>query len=49
MKKIALSRNKFALVDNADYPLLSRYKWSYGADGYALRWVGTRNGKQRFV
>ncbi|GAF72593.1 unnamed protein product, partial [marine sediment metagenome] len=27
MKKIKLTQNKFALVDNADYELVSQYNW----------------------
>ena len=27
MKKIKLSQNKYALIDNADYKLVSRYNW----------------------
>jgi len=42
MKKIPLTQEKFALVDDKDYDWLSRYKWSYvkgGNTGYAKRSV----------
>ena len=36
MKKIPLTKNEFALVDDEDYDFLMRWKWSY-ARGYAIR------------
>lgn len=44
MKKIPLTKRKFALVDDSDYDLLIKFKWHYN-DGYAMRW--TKNGKVR--
>jgi len=38
MKKIALNKGMFALVDNEDFEVLSKYKWSYSG-GYAKRWA----------
>lgn len=39
MKEIPLNRGLTALVDDADYEELSRYKWYADADGYAVRMV----------
>lgn len=38
-KRIYLSRGKFALVDDEDYPVVSQYKWSYDKNGYVVRKV----------
>lgn len=35
--QIPLSKGHFALVDEADYPLVSRFKWSYDKNGYVVR------------
>lgn len=37
MRKIPLSRNQFALVDDDDYDWLMQWKWYADAFGYALR------------
>ena len=42
MREIQLSQGQIALVDDADYPLLSDFHWSYraerdGKQGYAIR------------
>ena len=36
MKKIPLTQNKFAIVDDEDYEFLSQWKWYY-KNGYAIR------------
>lgn len=36
MRKIKLSQGKYALVDNEDFDVISKYKWYY-ANGYAQR------------
>ena len=43
MKQIALTRGMVALVDDADFEWLSRFKWHYAAAGYAAHrdgWKG---------
>lgn len=37
MKKIKISNNKYALVDDHNYEWLNSFKWSYGDRGYAVR------------
>jgi len=39
MKKIKLIRGKFAIVDNEDFPYLSRFNWSLGKTGHATRQI----------
>lgn len=35
MKRIKLTQERFALVDNEDFALVSRFKWHYLSIGYA--------------
>lgn len=37
MKKIPLTQGKFAIVDDADFADVSRFKWCYMASGHACR------------
>ena len=48
MKRIALTQNKFTLVDDEDFAVLNIYKWRYGAGGYAVRSAKV-NGRERTV
>ncbi len=49
MKKIPLSQGKFALIDDEDFELASKYKWHYrksgrtnGKNGYAEHTIGVK-------
>lgn len=45
--KIELTQGKFAIIDDEDYELVSRYKWHYRTcDGYAATSVGGRKNKK---
>lgn len=35
MKKILLNNNKFVLIDNEDFEIISSFKWYYHTTGYA--------------
>jgi hypothetical protein len=53
MREIPLSQSQVVLVDDADYPLLSDFKWCYrserdGRQGYAVRHVKVE-GKDRLA
>lgn len=44
MKRISLSRNKFALVDDEDFDQLNRYKW-YASKGTSTYYARRKTGK----
>lgn len=48
MQQIPLSKGHFAVVDDADYPLVAQFKWSYD-NGYAVRKVTISPGKYKKV
>ena len=52
MKKIKLSQNKYALVDDIDFNYLNQYKWSAVKNSktfYAVRNSYDRNGKKTMI
>lgn len=36
MKTIPLTQGKVAMVDDEDYPVVSRFAWQYAGNGYAI-------------
>ncbi len=48
-KKIPLTRGKFALVDDADYKWLNKWKWTYHIKGYAYRQVNNSQESQTIL
>ena len=49
MKKIKLTKGKFALVDNKDFDWLNQWTWCLNSNGYAVRDVGGRKNKKRIL
>lgn len=48
MKKIELTKNKYALIDDSDFELVSKYKWYCSSMGYATRSQSV-NGKKKEI
>jgi hypothetical protein len=46
MKYIYLSNGAFAYVDEADYEIVSPFRW-HEHDGYARTWIRTKGGRYR--
>lgn len=49
MKKIKLTQNRYALVDDEDFDYLNQFKWFVQSNGYAARDIGGRKDKQRVL
>jgi hypothetical protein len=49
MKKVALTRGRFAIVDVEWYEYLAQFKWQYYTGGYAGRQVGGRPPKRKTI
>lgn len=47
MKALKITRNQYAIVDDDDYEILKRWKWTCRSDGYAMRMSSKVNGKRR--
>ena len=47
MKKIKLTKGKYALVDDADFSRLNQWKWCYNENGYATRGTHKRINGER--
>lgn len=47
MKIIPLTKGRYALVDDADYPWLSSFHWCYSSDGYAVNYYRDEYGNNR--
>lgn len=49
MMKIPLTRNRVAIVDDADYPVLSQFKWCVSSNGYVHRRASETDDAQSIV
>jgi len=47
MKKIPLTQNKYCIIDDIDFDLISKYKWCFNNTGYAVR--GQRRGNKTLI
>lgn len=52
MRRIPLTQGRFALVDDADYPQLSKFNWCLSSStqpAYALRGIGAGGRKKKMI
>jgi len=52
IKEIALTQDKFAIIDDENFEWLSSYRWQASKQGnawYAVRWSSRRNGKRKLL
>jgi len=49
MKKVAVTPNRIAIVDDGDFEKVSGYSWNLHSQGYATAYVGGGRKKQAYV
>ncbi len=49
MKRIKLTRGKYALADDEDFEFLSKWKWYFSDKGYAVRTTYLSDGQQTTI
>jgi len=48
-KSILLTRGRYARVDDADFPALTKHRWMYSTKGYAIRAYKNDQDRWRFI
>ena len=49
MPKIALTKGKFAIVDDEDYEYLNQWKWTFLNTGYVMRRIQKKGHKTKYI